>query len=202
MILHRAWRDTSRCAKKYGDDWLEYKRRVPYLFVPVSLFPFFLLIGDDGKVNRDGRDSISFRTANTWERKEELEGKKKKKELGGERECYNTMQGSCIRLEMRKGEGVIDCVFFTKSKHEKKKNSPHPPFLFPFSLFFLLYLLSYHSFTQNKPPSPRKERKERVGIVGRTKFGFFSLFVNSELLVKIFFFFFFYQGNYRKRKVC
>ena len=82
MILHRAWRDTSRCAKKYGDDWLEYKRRVPYLFVPVSLFPFFLLIGDDEKVNRDGRDSISFRTANTWERKEELEGKKKEKSVG------------------------------------------------------------------------------------------------------------------------
>jgi delta24(24(1))-sterol reductase len=35
MILHRAWRDTSRCAKKYGEDWEEYKRQVPYLFIPV-----------------------------------------------------------------------------------------------------------------------------------------------------------------------
>lgn len=38
MILHRAWRDTERCAKKYGEDWEEYKRQVPYLFIPVSLF--------------------------------------------------------------------------------------------------------------------------------------------------------------------
>ncbi|KAI5841821.1 ergosterol biosynthesis ERG4/ERG24 [Morchella snyderi] len=34
MILHRAWRDTERCAKKYGEDWEEYKRQVPYLFIP------------------------------------------------------------------------------------------------------------------------------------------------------------------------
>ncbi|KAI5787159.1 ergosterol biosynthesis ERG4/ERG24 [Geopyxis carbonaria] len=34
MILHRAWRDTERCAKKYGADWDEYKRQVPYLFIP------------------------------------------------------------------------------------------------------------------------------------------------------------------------
>jgi delta24(24(1))-sterol reductase len=39
MILHRAWRDTERCAKKYGSDWDEYKRQVPYLFIPVSLLP-------------------------------------------------------------------------------------------------------------------------------------------------------------------
>lgn len=37
MILHRAWRDTDRCAKKYGADWDEYKRQVPYLFIPVSI---------------------------------------------------------------------------------------------------------------------------------------------------------------------
>ncbi|KAL7270395.1 C-24(28) sterol reductase [Rhizina undulata] len=35
MLLHRAWRDTDRCAKKYGEDWQEYKRQVPYLFIPV-----------------------------------------------------------------------------------------------------------------------------------------------------------------------
>ncbi|RPA99985.1 hypothetical protein L873DRAFT_1789213 [Choiromyces venosus 120613-1] len=34
MILHRAWRDTERCARKYGADWEEYKRQVPYLFIP------------------------------------------------------------------------------------------------------------------------------------------------------------------------
>lgn len=39
MILHRAWRDTERCAKKYGADWDEYKRQVPCLFIPVSIFP-------------------------------------------------------------------------------------------------------------------------------------------------------------------
>jgi delta24(24(1))-sterol reductase len=27
-------RDDAMCAEKYGDDWQEYKRRVPYLFVP------------------------------------------------------------------------------------------------------------------------------------------------------------------------
>jgi len=34
MILHRTRRDTERCAKKYGADWEEYKRQVPYLFIP------------------------------------------------------------------------------------------------------------------------------------------------------------------------
>jgi protein-S-isoprenylcysteine O-methyltransferase Ste14 len=27
-------RDDQMCAEKYGDDWVEYKRRVPYLFIP------------------------------------------------------------------------------------------------------------------------------------------------------------------------
>lgn len=36
MIAHRAWRDIVRCRHKYGDAWLEYERRVPYLFIPVS----------------------------------------------------------------------------------------------------------------------------------------------------------------------
>ncbi|KAI5819076.1 ergosterol biosynthesis ERG4/ERG24 [Pyronema omphalodes] len=34
MILHRAKRDTDRCAAKYGPAWEEYKRQVPYLFIP------------------------------------------------------------------------------------------------------------------------------------------------------------------------
>lgn len=36
MIAHRAARDISRCRRKYGEAWLEYERRVPYLFIPVS----------------------------------------------------------------------------------------------------------------------------------------------------------------------
>ncbi|KAF5668408.1 delta24(24(1))-sterol reductase [Fusarium denticulatum] len=34
MIAHRAARDITRCRRKYGDAWLEYERRVPYLFIP------------------------------------------------------------------------------------------------------------------------------------------------------------------------
>lgn len=37
MIGHRAMRDITRCREKYGDAWKEYERRVPYLFIPVSL---------------------------------------------------------------------------------------------------------------------------------------------------------------------
>lgn len=37
MIAHRASRDIARCRRKYGDAWLEYERRVPYLFIPVSI---------------------------------------------------------------------------------------------------------------------------------------------------------------------
>lgn len=39
MIAHRAARDIHRCRTKYGDAWLEYERRVPYLFIPVSSPP-------------------------------------------------------------------------------------------------------------------------------------------------------------------
>jgi len=34
LLVHRAVRDDLECAKKYGDDWIEYKKRVPYMFVP------------------------------------------------------------------------------------------------------------------------------------------------------------------------
>lgn len=37
MIVHRAYRDIQRCKEKYGKAWDEYERRVPYLFIPVSL---------------------------------------------------------------------------------------------------------------------------------------------------------------------
>lgn len=36
MIVHRAWRDITRCRIKYGETWLEYEKRVPWLFIPVS----------------------------------------------------------------------------------------------------------------------------------------------------------------------
>jgi Delta24(24(1))-sterol reductase len=38
MIAHRAWRDIERCKEKYGEDWDEYTRLVPYLFIPVRFF--------------------------------------------------------------------------------------------------------------------------------------------------------------------
>jgi Delta14-sterol reductase len=34
LLIHRANRDDLMCAAKYGDDWLEYKKKVPYVFVP------------------------------------------------------------------------------------------------------------------------------------------------------------------------
>lgn len=34
MIVHRTLRDEHRCSQKYGDDWVEYKRRVPYVYFP------------------------------------------------------------------------------------------------------------------------------------------------------------------------
>ncbi|KAI4199666.1 MAG: hypothetical protein LQ350_004457 [Teloschistes chrysophthalmus] len=36
MISHRAYRDIQKCEAKYGEAWQEYKRQVPYLFIPVS----------------------------------------------------------------------------------------------------------------------------------------------------------------------
>lgn len=34
LLIHRSIRDDEMCAHKYGDDWLEYKRQVPYRFIP------------------------------------------------------------------------------------------------------------------------------------------------------------------------
>jgi delta14-sterol reductase len=34
LLCHRSIRDDEMCAHKYGDDWLEYKRQVPYRFIP------------------------------------------------------------------------------------------------------------------------------------------------------------------------
>jgi delta14-sterol reductase len=34
LLIHRADRDDQMCSEKYGEDWAEYKRRVPYMFIP------------------------------------------------------------------------------------------------------------------------------------------------------------------------
>lgn len=34
LLVHRAERDDHMCSEKYGADWVAYKQRVPYLFVP------------------------------------------------------------------------------------------------------------------------------------------------------------------------
>ena len=34
LLVHRALRDDGMCHAKYGPDWLEYKKRVPYIFIP------------------------------------------------------------------------------------------------------------------------------------------------------------------------
>ena len=33
-VVCRAIRDDEMCAEKYGEDWAEYKRQVPYWFIP------------------------------------------------------------------------------------------------------------------------------------------------------------------------
>ena len=42
VILQRANRDIAHCRAKYGEEWKEYERLCPYLFIPV--FPPFDLI--------------------------------------------------------------------------------------------------------------------------------------------------------------
>ena len=34
LLVHRAMRDDEACVHKYGADWIEYKKRVPYMFIP------------------------------------------------------------------------------------------------------------------------------------------------------------------------
>uniref|UniRef100_A0A060THR7 Delta(24(24(1)))-sterol reductase n=1 Tax=Blastobotrys adeninivorans TaxID=409370 RepID=A0A060THR7_BLAAD len=34
MIIHRTWRDFDKCKHKYGEDWEEYKRQCPWIFIP------------------------------------------------------------------------------------------------------------------------------------------------------------------------
>ena len=34
LLIHRANRDDGMCAVKYGKDWEEYKKTVPYMFIP------------------------------------------------------------------------------------------------------------------------------------------------------------------------
>jgi len=34
LLLHRSERDDSMCSEKYGDDWVTYKKMVPYRFIP------------------------------------------------------------------------------------------------------------------------------------------------------------------------
>jgi len=34
LLIHRADRDDHMCHLKYGDDWIEYKKKVPYKFIP------------------------------------------------------------------------------------------------------------------------------------------------------------------------
>jgi Delta14-sterol reductase len=34
LLIHRSIRDDHMCHEKYGNDWLEYKKKVPYRFIP------------------------------------------------------------------------------------------------------------------------------------------------------------------------
>lgn len=34
LLVHRSWRDDEKCARKYGKDWEEYCRRVPWRIIP------------------------------------------------------------------------------------------------------------------------------------------------------------------------
>lgn len=47
MISHRAYRDIRKCEVKYGEAWQEYKRQVPYLFIPVGLRVSSAIVDDE-----------------------------------------------------------------------------------------------------------------------------------------------------------
>ena len=34
LLVQRAWRDNKACEHKYGADWKEYTKLVPYVFIP------------------------------------------------------------------------------------------------------------------------------------------------------------------------
>jgi len=34
LLTHRAFRDDTRCAAKYGADWDKYRKAVPYRIIP------------------------------------------------------------------------------------------------------------------------------------------------------------------------
>ena len=34
LLVHRGGRDDAKCSRKYGEDWEEYKRRVPWKIIP------------------------------------------------------------------------------------------------------------------------------------------------------------------------
>ena len=47
MIIHRATRDIERCKAKYGKYWEEYERKVPWLFIPVSVYDTSTILAQD-----------------------------------------------------------------------------------------------------------------------------------------------------------
>ena len=34
LLTHRAYRDDTKCSEKYANQWENYKKRVPYVYVP------------------------------------------------------------------------------------------------------------------------------------------------------------------------
>lgn len=51
MILHRAQRDEEKCAQKYKEDWVEYKRQCPYIFIPVSYYYYYYYFHNKSLMN-------------------------------------------------------------------------------------------------------------------------------------------------------
>ncbi|KAL9596873.1 MAG: hypothetical protein Q9219_005499 [cf. Caloplaca sp. 3 TL-2023] len=61
MIGHRARRDIQKCEAKYGEAWQEYKRQVPYLFIPYATYPSKMLIEEsyrDVPTKADGNGTM------------------------------------------------------------------------------------------------------------------------------------------------